>query len=476
MFKTNVSFPVYQNEYNIPDVLIKPYEGSWHVASRIYRGWYDTNFKLATSPQWIKENAGLMLVIFKQQNGNVMWDYSDIDRLCDIGEKLNISLIGLWGWAVGGHDRLYPNYAPDNLMGGRLVLEKAIKRAQKRGFKVIVYSNGTIMDAATDFYRYNGLETAYLMENMRPDIDFYVKHNNATPVVFAKSCPGSKVWRKTMMNVALNSQSLGIDAFYIDQVGVRTPLLCFSKYHDHQYPQEAYTTYRVQMLHKIRNKLRETDPDFALITEGTIDALLTDIDVFHGLGPGSIITEHAFPSMFRYTFPESIIIQLNDNPIVPRFDANYATVYGLRHEIMSRYQADSEYLAKGVMPEKKDYNTVNYPPDVNKILAVQQEEAMDYSYDLIQFENENMGFFRTGKFIDEEGIIADGKDILAKGFKNGNRIGVVVWNMNLTQKRDYSVSLPGYKFIKASEPGNLMAGSSSPLDANSLRLLIYEKQ
>jgi len=57
-FNTVISFPVYSNEFKIPDVIIKPYKGSWHSASKFYRAWFDENFKLATNSQWIRDNAG----------------------------------------------------------------------------------------------------------------------------------------------------------------------------------------------------------------------------------------------------------------------------------------------------------------------------------------------------------------------------------------------------------------------------------
>ena len=475
-FQTSVTFPVNQSAFDIPDVIVKPYAGAWHNAARTYRSWFDRNFTLPRIDPWIRENAGLMLIIFKQQNGNVMWRYKDIDRLCDIAGKLNYKLIGLWGWGVGGHDRLYPNFLPDYALGGRKELEAAIERAHQRGFRVIMYVNGNIMDVSTDFYAYNGLETAHLNEEMDLNFESFIKYNYITPVVFARGCPGSKTWRKAIQDAVLNVQSLGADAVHVDQVGVKSAYPCYSKHHDHVLPQEAFAKYRVKMMQDIRGSLKERDPDFLLMTEGTLDLLMTQVDVFHGLGPGSVITPNAFPSMFRYTFPESIIIQLNAIPMLPRYEANYAAVHGIRHEIMCRYEADADYLASGKMPNQDDYKTVNSPPVLEKILEVSPEEAAAYSHRLIQFENEHKAFFRNGTFVDEQGFHYTGKDILARGFVNGSRMGVVVWNMNVSESREVSVSVPGYRFVSAAEPGKTDVKTPSALGPNSLRLLVYEKQ
>lgn len=477
IFRSSVSFPVYANKFIIPPVMIKPYTGTWHIASKFYRSWFDTHFRLPVISDWMRDNAGLMLTILKQQNGSVMWHYNDIEKLCDIAGKLNIRLIGLWGWAIGGHDRLYPDYTPDNLLGGMEKLKKAISSARKRGFKIIVYSNGTIMDASTEFYRTNGIKTIQMNEKKQPNIEFYLKHSNTSPVILARACPGSSLWRNLILGLAQNAKSLGVDAFYIDQVGVRVPFLCFSDKHDHILPQEAYTKYRFKMMHDIRASMKETDPEFSIITEGTVDALLPEIDVFHGLGPGSIITPNSFPEMFRYTFPESIIIQLNPSPALTRYDANYAAVYGLRHEIMCRYEPDAEYLKSGHLPSQKDYSDlyINDPPSVKKITEAPAGEVSDYVHKLIEFENRYGLFFRRGKFIDHDGIEITGEDIVAKGFLSGNRLAVVVWNRNSSGVRNFSVSVGGYRLAEIAEPGKTDVSLTSGLDANSLRLLIFEK-
>jgi hypothetical protein len=472
---SGVKFPVWKNEFIIPDVIINLYNGSWHRASDFYRSWYDRNFKIAKVSDWAKKCEGYMLCILKQQNGDVMYTYKDIDKLCDVAEKLNFKLIGLWGRGVGGHDHLYPNYMPDNLLGGREEMRNAIERAHERGFKVIVYTNGKIIDTSTDFYEYNGIETIILNEKKQPLLEFWRKHENTTPRIFATACPGSSLWRRTMLNLAIDAKSLGADAFYIDQVGQGSPvtLMCYSEFHDHQTPQEAYSEYRIKMMHDIRGKMKEMDPEFSIMTEGLNDALLSDVDFFQGVP--NLNTPFLFPEMFRYTFPEVISVTVNPSPALNRTDANYSTVYGLRQQIMSRYPADVDYLLNNKIPEYSDYANITGPPDIKRFTQASAEETTKYTHDLFQFQNDNAEFFRFGKFIDEEGIEIAGDDILAKGFENGKRIGVIVWNRNLTEERNFSISLPGYRLISACEPHQKKISSSSPLKANSLRLLIFEK-
>lgn len=474
-FNTQISVSVNGTEYSIPDVMIKPYAGEWHTASKFYRNWYDKHFKIIVPPDWVKDNSGWLLAILKQQNMEVMWPYKQIDKLCDIAEQFNLGTIGLFGWAYGGHDHLYPFYSPDNSMGGRLELEKAIERAHKRGIRIIIYANGKIMDTSTDFYKYYGFETMLVQKNLQPQIQYYIKQNNSTPVIFAQACTGSDVWRRTMYDMGLQAATLGADGILYDQLGVMLANSCFSESHNHK-PGDTDPKFRVQMVNEARKKAREINPEFIVMTEAANDFVTKAIDYTHGWGASCAPTPNGFPELLRYTFPEFIATQRNPNPMITRTDANYAAIYGLRHEVETRYPGDVAYLLNGTLPTKESYSNVVSPPDIKKMNIEPANKATHYVHSLVEFETANADFFRRGTFIDVEGIEVKGADILAKGFVNGNRLGVVVWNQNQTEKKDFSVSVPGYRFVKSSKPGDSNeSGSLSQLEANSIGILIYEK-
>ncbi len=474
LFSAEFNNPVYESSYVCPDVMVWPYSGGWYEASKYYRKWYNRHFVIVPPPQWVKDDSGWLLAIMKQQNMEVMWNYKDIDKLCDVADQFNLRTIGLFGWTIGGHDHLYPNYHPCPLMGGREELKKAIERAHKRGKKIILYANGKIMDTSTDFFRYNGYETMVIQENRQPQIQYYIKQKNATPVIFAQGCTGSEIWRKTMFDLGMQAVSLGADGILYDQMGVMTPYLCYAKNHDHV-PGMSDTHNRQQMIREIREAAKKINPEFIIMTEATNDAIIKEIEYHHGWGIGTAPGNKAFPELFMYTYPELMETQRNPNPMITRTDANFAAVMGLRHEIETRYAGDVEYLLKGKLPKPEDYANVASPPNLEKMNLLPAREATAYVHTLIGFENQYPEFFRHGKFIALDGIVVQGTDIKANGFQKGNKIGVVVWNQNLSEKREFSVSVPGYRLAKAAEPGKNSVNDSAPLDANSLRLLVYEK-
>jgi len=475
-FSSSVAFPIFKNDFDLPEVVVSTYQGKWHEAAKRYRSWYDAQFKLPEIPAWVKQESGWLLAILKQQNGYVMWKYHELDQLCDIAEKNGFKTIGLFGWANGGHDYLYPNYIPDDLLGGRPALKAAIERAHKRGFKIVVYANGTLIDAGTEYYRYNGNNTIALKEDRSAYTSSIRKYNSATPVVFVEASYSSSVWRKTMLDLALQAHELGADGILYDQVGVKGALLNYSKIQDHTLPQESGTKYRYLMMHEIRTTLKKLNPGFVVMTEGVNDAIFADIDYYHGWGDGTYPDANAFPSLFKYTFPELVKTQRHSSPMLPRYHANFATVTGQRHEIETRWEADVNYLKYGKLPDENSYKDEAYfAPSAKQINEVPAEVATKYLHDLIGFENQHAEFFRTGKFIDEEGITISGQEIMAKGFQNGNKLGVVVWNQHRSESRSFQLDVPGYRFVSAHEPESAQAEKASPLKSNSLRLLIFTK-
>ena len=243
-----------------------------------------------------------------------------------------------------------------------------------------------------------------------------------------------------MYNLELQAATLGADGILYDMMGISGTRFCFSSNHDHR-PGMTDAPYRLKMIKEAIKITREINPEFIVMTEGTNDEIIRGIEYHHGCGVGTAISQNAFPSLFRYTFPELIETQRNPNPMITRADANFAAVHGLRHEIESRYPGDVEYLLNGTLPTAESYANQANPPDVTKMNLLPAKQATDYVFKLIEFEKTNHEFFRFGRFIDSEGIEVSGKDIYATGFLNGKRLGVVVWNKNETEKREYSISV-----------------------------------
>ncbi len=471
--------------WGAPEFVIAPYDGPWQAAARRYRAWYDGAGAGLSDSKWARESSGWLLAVMKQQNGDVMWDYrSGIDRLCDIAAAHGLDTLGLFGWAHGGHDRFYPDYIPDPLMGGESALKDALSRARSRGIRTILYANGMIMDVSTDFFRDEGNEVALLDENMEAaGLHSIRKFHSSTPVIFARACTGSSAWRARMLALAEQANALGADGILYDQVGVYGPACCFGASHGHAVP-AAGAAESAGMIREIAESMKKRNPEFVVMSEGVNDSMLGGVGYFHGWGCGFAPSramhnlmgrEDSFPALFRVSFPEVPLTQRQPNPALDRNEANYAAVHGIRHEIETRYRPDVLFLTLGTAPGSDAYaDCAYYPPDVNLLARLDPAAARSYLLKLIVFEQQYAAFLRRGRFMGDEGFIIDDPRITANAFSDGKRVAVCAWNSS-GEPRQCSVSIPGRKLVECAEPENEVADPSSPVPPESVRIYVFDR-
>jgi hypothetical protein len=414
----------------------------------------------------------------------VMWDYlTGIDRLCDLAEACGLGMIGLFGWAHGGHDYLYPDYTPDPLMGGETALRAALARARQRGIRTILYANGIIMDTSTSFYRECGNEAIMLCENSEPYVSSIRKFHSSTPVTFALGCPGSDCWRGRMLKLAEQANDLGADGILYDQLGVFCAV-CHATDHRHTTPVETYGE-RAGMLREIADCLQEQNPDFVVMTEGIHDTLLDSISFVHGWGCGfasagarhNMFGDNSFPALFRVTFPEVPMTQRQPNCVLDRHQANFATVHGIRHEIETRYQPDVRYLLEGTVPDLDAYaDCAYYPPDVELMRRTNPEQASRYLANLIAFQQRYAEFFRHGRFLGNQGFACDNTTVQANAFAGADgKLAVCVWNPT-ELPQPCTVVVPKHNCVECAEPECSAVQSRYPLNPETIRIFIFTKQ
>jgi hypothetical protein len=468
-----------------PEFVVRPYRGTWHEAARLYRAWYDSEFNLAPQPRWVTESSGWLLGILKQQNGEILWDYRHgIDRLAAVALAHGLDTIGLFGWAHGGHDYLYPDYIPDPGMGGEAALREAIRRTRERGLRVVLYANGQLMDTSTAFYRYQGNRATSQRENTEPYVSSIRKFYSSTPVTFAQGCCGAAPWSSRMRDLAQQALRLGADGILYDQLGVIGPGHCHAPDHRHCRPSEAFTASRVEMVSTIAAEARARNADFVVMTEGVHDTLLPYIPYYHGWGTGSVPQSadetgegsgnELFPQLFRCTFPELVKTQRHSTPMLDRYHANYAVYCGLRHEIEARYAADTAYLLDARVPDEEDYaDCTYYPPNVPLMQGTPPAEATAYLKSLIEFETRQAAFCRRGRYLGDEGLAATAQPLRTAALRAADgRLAVLVWNPT-DETLDCPLDLvPGRSAVSADSPAGPV-GPATPLPPQSVRLLVY---
>ena len=473
---------------SLPVTVVMPYSGDWHVAARTYRVWVDSVGKQIEKPAWEKTATGWLLAILKQQNGDVMWPYDTLGKLCDVADQRGLDILGLFGWGYGGHDHLYPDYNPCPVLGGERALRDGIRQAHVRGKRVILYANGQLEERGTAYWTATGQHLAVTGRDGGTVQEFWHKYGNTPGYHFDIGCHATKGWRERMMSLALQASDFGADGILYDQLGVRGPTACYAADHGHPVPFMSYEADRKEMLRQIADKMRKVNPDFVIMTEGFHDAILDSVSYFHGCVRGAFqesagliakrLTESRsddlFPEMLRYTYPEVCSTIRFPSPLVDRPMVNYTLAFGLRYEIESRYIPDRDYLLDGRIPAVEDYGLVLSKPDISRVRTLPPRETAEYLKMAAAFQKRNAALLMTGTFTDTEGFEFSGLGVVAKGFKAGGLLGVLLWNTT-DKPAAFTLSVPKASLTSASEPEKDNVDAFSELAPQSVRLLKWQR-
>lgn len=476
------------DKWELPETVFEKVDGDWHAAAKRYRAWFDSAHKAVRSaaPDWTRDLTGWLLVIMKQQNEELMWPYTDIPKLCDVAERNGLNSIGLFGWTVGGHDHLYPDYDADPKMGGAEALKAGIAEAHRRGIRVCIYANGQLQQiGATKFWGDHGEKIAIRKRDGSPYVQTYHKYKDIPVYQFALGCLHAAPWHDRMLALARQARSFGADAILYDQLGVTTPFECWGKGHGHPVPWTSHCEDRPGFVRRIADEMHATDKDFAVFTEGLHDGLLDTIGMFHACQPGSFMSDvnvlkasratsranaEPFPELFRYTFPELVTTTRNPTPMTLRSFVNYAAVFGLRHEIEIRYMPDRTYALDGKVPTKKDYGEVKNLPSLQAMHAEPPAVASAYMKAVGDFQRTHAKYLLRGRFVDDEGITCRNRVVAKRFVADDGTSAVCVWNVT---DKPVSVSFsalgrPKGVFVPAGE------GTTGPLAPDSIRLYVFK--
>ncbi|MGN0851757.1 MAG: DUF6259 domain-containing protein, partial [Kiritimatiellia bacterium] len=475
------------SSWELPETVCEKMAGDWHDAARRYRAWYDTVREVrAATPEWTRDTTGWLLVIMRQQNEEVFWTYADIPLLCDVARKNGLDCLGLFGWTKGGHDHLYPDYDPSDEMGGVAALKAGIAEAHRRGVKVCIYANGQLQQVgATAFWRQHGEKLALVKKNGERVIQTYHKYKDIPVYQFALGCLHGKPWHARMDALAEQAAGFGADGILYDQLGIFAPFACYGEGHGHQTPGFSYAEERPAFMRSIADRVRQKNPDFAVLTEGLHDTILDSTAMFHGCEYG-VMAHHiaavkrratdpkveSFPELWRYTFPELVTTVRLPTPMNTRTQVNFTATFGMRSEIEVRYRPDRAYVLEGRIPVKADYGTVNNVPDLRDMASVPAATASAYMKSVLDFQRAHAKYLLRGRFVDGEGFTCANAAVIAKRFVAADGTSaVIVWNVS-NAATDVAIEGLG-RPTQVAAPG--AAAVDGALAADSIRLYAFAR-
>jgi hypothetical protein len=379
--------------------VIRPHRGDWHAGARRYREFAATRGPDQPSPEWAREMPGVQGMFHIHQDKHIVHPY---ERLVDVfranrARGINLPLF-VFSWFAAGHDSDYPEYEAEPRLGGRDSLRKAIQTVKAEGGRVILYTQGRLIDKKTDFYRKTGARICLKNEDGVEYVDEYSFNEGGTIYpgkIFALGCPSTEEWYETLRAQIDLTMDLGASGILFDQTAGDPPFLCFDKSHPHTKPDLAFDG-KVRLLARLQEYAARRDPEFILMGELACDAFLSRLDLSHGYSTHPTPEQTSlrfFPELYRYTFPA--------------------------HRITSRGAATLSAL--------------NYVFAAGLLLENFQERAareLAYLDDLIKLRLRLSRFFAEGRFTDTDGLAVEPGGAAARGFlsKDGSEKAIVVYH------------------------------------------------
>ncbi|QNA93598.1 DUF6259 domain-containing protein [Microbacterium sp. Se5.02b] len=319
----------------LPPVILAV-DDDWAASAARYRSWADTWY---TGPHpSTKPMQGWQRIIMKHQFGQILYRYEDLLEVFEAGREVGLDGILLFGWWKEGFDRGYPEYEPDDALGGAEGLRRAIAEIRSRGGFISLYANGNLIDRTSDFAAQHGAEVT---KKDAAGLDYVVGYAFAresqtlrhfAPGSFLIACHGAPRWRNRMAEVASAQAALGADDIFFDQTAYHLAAWpCYDASHDHG------TRVGVESLQRARTLagLREAADAKTLGSEGMADGMISLLNYHHGWGFAFTDGPEAFPALFRTVYPEPVVSNrlVHDQRTGWRDHLNYALTYNLIFDV-----------------------------------------------------------------------------------------------------------------------------------------------
>ncbi|HOL55142.1 MAG TPA: DUF6259 domain-containing protein, partial [bacterium] len=352
--------------------------GDWHWGADRYREWFYSVFpKRKESPDWLLNSSGLIAHYdFRYQNGSSFHSFDDIPALFDKNKEQGMDHLFISGWNEGGFDNGYPLYTPDKELGGEEIFKSKIDEVNNKGGHITTYINVRIVNTSYIDRIPEGILTNH-MERYGA-VDFYVVD------------PSSDRWHNLILETVKNLVDYGVSGVYLDELAMA------GAFQDIPDWIRGYTA--------MLDKIVERYPDKVFIIEGCSDMYGRYVDL--QLVSTFFYWYTSYPELFRYTFPDRILVDM----IYPEIQTmRPAFVSGISKELLNRA------FILGMYPWIYDLEVDNCFEDT------------DYLKEYLKLREIGMDFFNGGKFLDDLGIETV-DDIRAKLYRKGDSYMVAVYN------------------------------------------------
>jgi len=400
-------------------------------------------------PEWIRRTTGWMLTNMKLQSGHIRGVYADLPVVWEQARSVGMNVVNYFGWVKQGFDNLYPEYDPDEAMGGAEGLKTAIAKIKSEGGRTILYTQGHLIDPSTEFYRTKGKSIVAVDIWGSEYRETYGGGGEGTLLnvmrnkYFDVACPSAAGWYEQLASQFEMVKGFGAQGMLFDQMGGRPPYICFSTEHPHSKPSLAAGPGKVRNMQRLRELIKSRDPDFAFVVELATDCYMGWVDIIHAHGIGFWPEPESFGELLRYTFPEPVITNRGGGPGNRRAQLSYAFTIGWRIDA-NPGDATDPALARHLSR-------------LNALRTTHRELLLE------------------GRFVDTENFLCDNNRVTSHAFVSGNQMAVTLWNpTDVAQK--VRVMAPNYALKSAEWEDASWSGTDHVVMPGDIAVELFERR
>jgi hypothetical protein len=283
------------------EFIIRVHKGDWHQGAQFYRQWFMRQFPVNHANSWLRHKSAWFTSIIYQPEDRIVADYAGYDRWCEEAARYDISCFELIGWHRGGLERNYPDYQPEEKLGGREGFRHLMTAISARRGKCLAFVNYNILDQNTEWYKKELYR--FKQQDQFGQQNIWMGWGESTFL----SRSGMDVRYHVRSSVTLEFEKLLADQFVEiikDGVqGLQIDKLCVAAALDFNplntlKPDVALCEGLVQAIGRLQQKCKAVDPEFCLASEFAYDRMLPFFPIgYRGSSDTDIST-------FRYLFPE----------------------------------------------------------------------------------------------------------------------------------------------------------------------------
>lgn len=297
--------------YELPEVVIGLHAGDWHWGADRYREWAQGWFRKGNTPRWFRESDGYV-------TGGPLWNGPFDQHLLDTAVKCagnGSGLVATWGYmaTMNGACGVYP--LPSPWYGGINNFRWTNRKIHELGAHANYYIQGHLVNPGynRDNTFLGNLPRAYVSQEdwkVLPDRDFFRRNRIIAP---DGSAPPPYLHQEIMcdsskreFNAYLSDWALKFlhdyqaDGIYFDgfAIGSAYPSI---NYDDDQSTAGDWGRGQLRMIRRCKEEGRKINPDVVFGMEGCSD-------VYQQFGDWGLMGNNNALEMFRYTFPDLIVV------------------------------------------------------------------------------------------------------------------------------------------------------------------------